>query len=127
MLKSPTSSMMPVKKFFAGVIAPMTSNFAELGRTNALGHTPVSTSQEGFWIRDGNNFINVKKNIDGKLFSGITVIEVNSSNKIERVIKSENAVFDGNSLDMIGSKIFSINNSSVFENISFHKTHSKIH
>ena len=75
----------------------MSSNFAELGRSNALGNNVVSTSQEGFWIRDGDNFINVKKNIDGKLFSGITVIEVNSSNKIERVIKSENAVFDGNS------------------------------
>ena len=49
------------------------------------------------------SFINVKKNIDGKIFSGITVIKVNSSNKIERVIKSENAVFDGKSLDMSSS------------------------
>ena len=105
-------------------IAPMTSNFAELGRTNALGNIAVPTNQEGFWIRDGDNFINVKKNIDGKLFSGITVIEVNSSNKIERVIKSENAVFDGNSLDMSGSKIFSINDSSVFDNISLKERNS---
>jgi lipopolysaccharide export system permease protein len=99
-------------------IAPMSSNFAELGRSNALGNIAVSTSQEGFWIRDGNNFINVKKNIDGKLFIGITVIEVNSSNEIGRVIKSENAVFDGSSLDMSGTEIFSIDNSSVLDNIS---------
>jgi lipopolysaccharide export system permease protein len=99
-------------------IAPMTSNFAELGRTNALGDIDVSTSQEGFWIRDGNNFINVKKNIDGENFNGITVIELNSSNKIAKVIKSENAVFDGNSLDMSGSNIFTINDSTVFDNIS---------
>ncbi len=105
-------------------IAPMSSNFAELGRSNALGNIAVSTSQEGFWIRDGDNFINVKKNIDGKLFSGITVIEVNSSNKIERVIKSENAVFDGNSLDMSGSKIFSIDDSSFFDNISLKERNS---
>ena len=109
-------------------IAPMTSNFAELGRTNALGNIATTSSQEGFWIRDGNNFINVKKNIDGKLFSGITVIKVNSSNKIESVIKSENAVFDGNSLDMSGSKIFSIDDSSVFDNISLkqHNSYNKI-
>ena len=106
------------------VIAPMSSNFAELGRSNALGNIAVSTSQEGFWIRDGDNFINVKKNIDGKLFSGITVIQVNSSNKIERVIKSENAVFDGNSLDMSGSKIFSIDDSSVFDKISLKERNS---
>jgi lipopolysaccharide export system permease protein len=105
-------------------IAPMSSNFAELGRSNALGNIAGSTNQEGFWIRDGDNFINVKKNIDGKLFTGITIIEVNSSNKIERVIKSENAVFDGNSLDMSGSKIFSINDSSVFENISLKERNS---
>ena len=105
-------------------IAPMSSNFAELGRSNALGNIALSASQEGFWIRDGDNFINVKKNIDGKLFSGITVIEVNSSNKIERVIKSENAVFDGNSLDMSGSEIFSIDDSSVFDNISLKERNS---
>jgi len=105
-------------------IAPMSSNFAELGRSNALGNIVASTSQEGFWIRDGDNFINVKKNIDGKLFSGITVIEVNSSNKIERVIKSENAVFDGNSLDMSGTDIFSISDDGFFDNISLKERNS---
>ena len=105
-------------------IAPMSSNFAELGRSNALGNIVVSASQEGFWIRDGDNFINVKKNIDGKLFSGITVIEVNSSNKIERVIKSENAVFDGNSLDMSGTDIFSISDDGFFDNISLKERNS---
>ena len=108
-------------------IAPMSSNFAEFGRSNALGNIAVSSSQEGFWIRDGDNFINVKKNIDGKLFSGITVIEVNSSNKIESVIKSDYASFDGNSLNMkcsdkvkdcASTKIFSISDEGFFDNIS---------
>jgi lipopolysaccharide export system permease protein len=105
-------------------IAPKSSDFAELSRSNALGNIAVSTNQEGFWIRDGDNFINVKKNIDGKLFSGITVIEVNSSNKIDRVIKSENAVFDGNSLDMSGTDIFSISDESFFDNISLKERNS---
>jgi lipopolysaccharide export system permease protein len=108
-------------------IAPMSSNFAELGRSNALGNIAVSSSQEGFWIRDGDNFINVKNNINGKLFSGITVIKVNSSNKIESVIKSENAVFDGNSLDMSGTEIFSLSDESSFDNISLkeHTSYNK--
>jgi lipopolysaccharide export system permease protein len=105
-------------------LAPMSSNFAELGRSNALGDNVVSSNQEGFWIRDGDNFINVKNNIDGNLFSEITVIEVNSSNKIERVIKSENAVFDGNSLDMSGTDIFSISNEGFFDNISLKERNS---
>ena len=34
----------------------------------------------------GSSTINVEKNIDGSLFNGITVIEVNQSNKIERLV-----------------------------------------
>jgi lipopolysaccharide export system permease protein len=78
----------------------------------------MSSTQEGFWIRDGDNYINVKKNIDGKLFSGITVVEVNLLNKIQRVIKSESAVFDGKSLNMSNSEVFSIDDSNFIDNIS---------
>ena len=110
--------------FIGEFLAPISSSFAESTRSNALGNSAASISQEGFWIRDGDNFINVKKNIDGTLFSGITVIEVNSSNKIERIIKSENALFDGNSLDMSGSEIFSIDGSSFFDGISLKERNS---
>jgi lipopolysaccharide export system permease protein len=105
-------------------LAPISSDFAESSRSNATGNLNASTNQDGFWIRDGDNFINVKRNIDGQLFKGITVIEVNSSNKIERVIKSENAIFDGNSLDMSGSEIFSINDSSFFDSVSLKERNS---
>jgi lipopolysaccharide export system permease protein len=110
--------------FIGEFLAPNSSSFAESVRSNALGNSFASTSQEGFWIRDGDNYINVKKNIDGTLFSGITVIEVDSSNKIERVIKSENALFDGNSLDMSGSEIFSIDGSSFIDGISLKERNS---
>jgi len=105
-------------------LAPISSNFAENSRLDAFGNSSVSISQEGFWIKDGDNFINVKKNINGTLFSGVTVIEVNSSNKIERVIKSENAIFDGNSLDMSSSEIFSINGLSFFDSVSLKERNS---
>jgi len=105
-------------------LAPISSNLAKSSKSNAMGGSSTSFSQEGFWIRDGDNFINVNKNIDGTLFSGITVIEVNSSNKIERVIKSENAIFDGNSIDMNGSEIFSIDESSSFDRISLKERNS---
>ena len=104
--------------FIGEFLAPNSSSFAESIRSNALGNSSSSSNQDGFWIRDGSNFINVKKNIDGTLFRGITVIEVNSSNKIERVIKSENAIFDGDSLNMSGSEILSVDESSFFDRIS---------
>jgi len=100
------------------LIAPILSNYAENNRSNALGFETTTKSQEGFWIRDGDNFINVENNIDGKLFSGITIIEVDGLNKIKRVVNSENASFDGGSLNMVASEIFTINSSGIFENIS---------
>ncbi len=105
-------------------LAPISNIFAENSRSIAMGNDDISINQEGFWIRDGDNFINVNKNIDGKLFSGITVIEVNSLNKIERVIKSSTAIFDNNSLDMRDSEIFSIDDSSFFDNLSFKERNS---
>ena len=46
-----------------------------------------------FGLEMAPTLLMLKNNIDGSLFSGITVIEVNSSNKIERVVKSENALY----------------------------------
>jgi len=105
-------------------LAPISSNLAKSNKSMAIASSSSSINQNGFWIRDGDNFINVKKNIDGTLFNGITVIEVNSSNEIERVIKSENAIFDGDSLDMSGSEIFSIDESSSFDRISLKERNS---
>jgi len=105
-------------------LAPISSNFADRSKSNVIVGSSKSFNEGSFWIRDGDNFINVKKNIDGKLFSGITVIEVNSLNKIERVIKSENALFDGDSLDMSGSEIFAIDGSSFFDGVSLKERNS---
>jgi len=100
------------------MLAPILTNYAEITKSNALGQDNLSNTEEGFWLRDGDNFINVQKNIDGKLFSGVTIIEVNSSNQIERVVESEKAIFENNSLKLNDSKIFSINEKLFFENIS---------
>ena len=103
------------------LVAPILSNYAESSRSYALSQDNLKGNQGGFWIRDGDNFINVKNNVDGKLFSGITIIEINSSNKIERVTRSKNAKFDGNSLNMEDSQIFSIDEAEAdnYEAISF--------
>ena len=77
-----------------------------------------------FWIRDGENFINVQKNIDGKLFSGVTIIGVNSSNKISTVLTSEKATFDGKSIDMKNTEIYSINTSKEIDEISLKERNS---
>jgi lipopolysaccharide export system permease protein len=100
------------------LVAPALTTYAENERSNALGQNSLSSSQDGFWIRDGDNFINVENNIDGTLFNGITVIEVNKSNKIKRVIKSNSAIFNGQSINMDKANIFSIDSTNSFDDIA---------
>jgi lipopolysaccharide export system permease protein len=99
-------------------VAPVLTKYAEIERSNALGQNSLSKSQDGFWIRDGDNFINVENNIDGSLFNGVTVIEVNDLNKVDRIVKSENAIFDGQSINMKATNIFSISSKNIFEDIT---------
>ena len=106
------------------IFAPIASDEAERGRSKALDLPLASQSQEGFWIRDGENFINVQKNIDGKLFSGLTIIEVNSSNNIATVITSDNASFDGKSIKMNNTEIISIDSSKGIDDISLKERNS---
>ena len=102
---------------FGEYIAPIASEEAEKGRAKALGQSYASQNQEGFWIREGGNYLNVEKNIDGNHFVGVTIIEV-KSNKITSVVKSEDATFDGKSLKMDNTDIFSINDSTDIDEIS---------
>jgi lipopolysaccharide export system permease protein len=99
------------------LVAPTLTTYAENERSNALVQNSLSSSQDGFWIRDGDNFINVENNVDGSLFNGITVIEVNKSNKIERVVESKSAIFDGQNINMDSTNIFSINSTNLFDDI----------
>ena len=112
---------------FGEYIAPIASEEAAKGRTKALGQSFASQNQEGFWIREGGNYLNVEKNIDGNHFVGVTIIEV-KSNKITSVVKSEDATFDGKSLKMDNTDIFSINDSTDIDEISLkeHNSYNKI-
>ena len=97
--------------------APTLTQYAESERSVALGQTSFSGSQDGFWIRDGDNFINVENNVDGSIFDGITVIEVDKENKIKRIIRSDNGIFDGKTLNLNETDIFSVTSNNVYENI----------
>ena len=101
------------------LVAPTLTTYAKNERSKALGQNSLSSSQDGFWIRDGDNFINVKNNVDGRVFNDITVIEVNNeSNEIERVVNSKSAIFDGQNINMESTNIFSINSSNLFDDIA---------
>ena len=103
--------------FIGEAFAPFLTKYAESERSNALGQASLSSDKNGFWIRDGDNFINVENNVDGSLFSGITIFEVNKSKELDRVINSERANFDGKSLNLNETDIFSITTNNSFKNL----------
>ena len=107
--------------------APALSKYAEGLRLSALGQASLSGDRDGFWIRDGDNFINVQNNVDGSLLSGITIFEVGKFNQIIRIIKSEGANFDGQLLNLNETDIYSIESSNEFEKIDLkeRKNYSK--
>jgi len=106
------------------MIAPMVSEMAEKSRAKDLGHSLASQSQQGFWIKDGDNYINVQKNFDGNSFSGVMLIQTNSKNEIEAVITSDSANFNVDSLVFGNTDIFLIDSSSNSEKISYEKRNS---
>jgi len=112
---------------FGEILAPIASEEAEKGRAKALGQSIASQSQEGFWIREGGNYINVKNNIDGSFFTDITIYQVSPSNKIETIITSESANFDGTSLAMSNANIIYIEeiNSSAKISSKKHNSYNK--
>ena len=102
-------------------LAPYTSDMAEKVRSKALGINLASQNQEGFWIKDGDNIINVQKNFDGRSFKDVTIFEINGSNKINTIKKASTAKFEGQSLNLGETSIYSIDESNFKNAISFQK------
>ena len=95
---------------FGEFFVPLASEEGEKGRAKALGQSFALQSREGFWIREGVNYINVINNIDSSSFTDVTIYQVSPSNKIETIITSESADFDGSTtLAMKNANIISIN------------------
>ena len=95
---------------FGEFFVPLASEEGEKGRAKALGQSFALQSREGFWIREGDNYINVINNIDGSSFTDVTIYQVSPSNKIETIITSESVDFVGTTtLAMKNANIISLN------------------
>lgn len=99
------------------LIAPWSNEYAEKQRSSAMGISSIASNQDGFWIKDGKKFINVKQNLDGKLFIDVNIFEVGSSNLLKGITKAENAEFDGKNLQLKNVDIYKINNLKNIDNI----------
>ena len=98
-------------------IAPFSSNQAQIYRAKALGETIVTSSQQGFWIKDRDNYIHVEKNLDGKVFNNVTLIKKKSANLLDSVVYSDKAIFDKGSLALKKTIRYQIDSTGKFTKI----------
>jgi len=98
-------------------IAPLSSNQAKIYRAKALGETIVTSSQQGFWIKDKDNYIHVERNLDGKVFNNVTLIKKKSVNLLDSVVYSDKAIFDKGSLALQKTIHYQVDSTGKFTKI----------
>ena len=103
--------------FIGEIISPITTQYAENSRAKALGNNISAINQQGFWIKDGNSIINVKKNFDGHVFGDITLVKLNELNQLNSALYSNKATFDGNNLDFENTISYELNRNDKFVSI----------
>ena len=98
-------------------IAPWSYNQAQIYRAKALGETIVTSNQQGFWIKDKDNFIHVEKNLDGKVFNNVTLIKKKSANLLDSVVYSDKAIFDKGKLSLQKTSYYQVDSTGKFTKI----------
>lgn len=102
--------------FLGEFVAPITIEYAESYRAKALGRN-VSTSQQGFWLKDGNTIINAKKNFDNSVFGEVTLIKLNSVNQLDSIFYSDKAAFNKGNLKLDKTKHYQLKQTEKFTDI----------
>jgi lipopolysaccharide export system permease protein len=98
-------------------IAPLTTQYAESFRAKALGNNISTSSQQGFWLKDGDTIINVKKNFDGKIFEDITLMQLNQEHQLDTMIYSDKAALDGAQLNLENTQHYQLRHTGKFTDI----------
>lgn len=94
--------------FIGEFIAPLSTDYAKAYRAHALGEKVVSFNQQGFWIKDGGQFIHIDKNIDGTEFIDVTLITPNNTGQLNSVLFSKKANFNGKKIVFENPSIYQI-------------------
>lgn len=74
-------------------IAPAAEQSAQLLKTTAQNNQIASWSQHGFWIRDGDSFINIRKIPQQNEIGDIQIFELDSKRKLRFATKASQATY----------------------------------
>ena len=99
------------------LVAPTATEYAKSYRDNLLGRNTSAVSRQGFWLKDGNTIINVKKNFDGHRFGNVTLIQTNKEHHLDAVLHADKATLDGNKLNLEKVKHYQLKQEGEFTKI----------
>jgi lipopolysaccharide export system permease protein len=78
------------------VVAPISEHVAQQKRSIALTKQISLKTKHGFWSRDGNNYINIRKILPGDRVEEIYIYEFDEDNQLRSSIHAKNAEYDQN-------------------------------
>jgi lipopolysaccharide export system permease protein len=98
-----------VAMFIGEVVFPPAEGQARELRALASTDRSSSTTEHGFWARDGNSYINIREILPGERFRDIRILEFDEGNKLLRSTRAESAQVRGGKweLDKLGQTDFS--------------------
>jgi lipopolysaccharide export system permease protein len=76
------------------VIAPMTEQAAQQQRSIALTQQISMKTKHGFWSRDGDNYINIRKILPGDRVEDIYIYEFDKSNQLKSSLYAKHAEYN---------------------------------
>ncbi|NIM28255.1 MAG: LPS export ABC transporter permease LptG [Gammaproteobacteria bacterium] len=77
------------------VLAPYTQQLAQQRRTAALSENRALDTGKGFWIRDGNTFINVGRVLPGNLMGELYIYEFDEERQLRVATYADRASYEG--------------------------------
>lgn len=95
--------------FVGEVVFPPAEGQARELRALASTDRSSSSSEHGFWARDGNAYINIREILPGERFRDIRILEFDDGNKLLRSTRAETAQVKGGKwqLEKVGQTDFS--------------------
>ena len=101
-IKSPTANVRMLKKIAIGITA-LAICFIERPldlKTNATNTSISMEFKSGFWMKDGNNFVNIENVLPDATLSNIHIYEFDDQFNLRTIIDAKNGKFDDGNWDL---------------------------
>ena len=94
-------------------VAPASERAAQMLKATALKQQIASSTKYGFWVRDGNIYINIRQIQERGVLGDISIFELDENRRLKLVTHAEKAVYVGERWDLDNLKLSHVDNDRV--------------